>query len=139
MRIYGNELVSFISIDILLGNVILFWVLGTAYSSTECSECNARFPHRRNLNAHLRHVHKLQPAIVAYDENIFLNKCMDCKTSYRTVGDLETHLQMEHEFKFERKELIFQNWQGKPCSFHLYVWFEFFFNFFQNSNRGKLK
>ena len=64
----------------------------------ECDRCEAKFRHRKYLNAHRLHVHGLDVKKEDYWQDIPMKlfECERCKKKYIRKADLKVHIQSKH-------------------------------------------
>lgn len=77
----------------------------------ECAICGKNISDRRNLNRHLRNIHRIEPKVREPKLNCCYNQeCTFVTSTYRLLRE---HLKDTHDFIVEKRELSFSSREGK--------------------------
>lgn len=78
-----------------------------------CFLCNKVFTEQRNLNRHVRNIHRRTPEVISYKSEVYINKCLEGCGSFKDIKDLRYHLESAHEFNSNKETLSFNCKNGE--------------------------
>lgn len=80
-----------------------------------CKWCNRQFSRRSHLNRHLKTIHGVEREPLAHSREQYNYKCLEdvCDSSFKRNEDLIYHLENYHELEIIRRNLEFEDINGK--------------------------
>lgn len=79
-----------------------------------CDTCNKVFSSQKSLNKHLRNIHKqTEKNVHSFEYDMFNQKCLECRISFRQISDLRYHLQNFHKVEMMEEQHQFTTKDGK--------------------------